>query len=103
MVHLAGGRDKHLPWDEFAQVAAERVDHLILFGEAVEVIRAALDDEAADYTLEVCRNLEQSVRTAAGVVSPGDVVLLSPGGTSFDDFKDFEELCQRFKDLVNAL
>ncbi|TES92161.1 MAG: UDP-N-acetylmuramoyl-L-alanine--D-glutamate ligase, partial [Anaerolineales bacterium] len=47
LVVLAGGRDKHLPWDEFAQVAAERVDHLILFGEAVEVIRAALDDEAA--------------------------------------------------------
>ena len=103
LVVLAGGRDKHLPWDEFAQVAAERVDHLILFGEAVEVIRAALDDEAADYTLEVCRNLEQSVRTAAGVVSPGDVVLLAPGGTSFDEFKDFEERGQRFKDLVNAL
>jgi UDP-N-acetylmuramoylalanine--D-glutamate ligase len=103
LVVLAGGRDKNLPWDEFAQVVAERVDHLILFGEAVEVIRAALDNEAADYTLGVCRNLEQSVHTAAGIVSPGDVVLLAPGGTSFDEFKDFEERGQRFKDLVNAL
>ena len=40
---------------------------------------------------------------AAGVAEPGDVVLLSPGGTSFDAFRDFVERGERFRELVRAL
>ena len=47
--------------------------------------------------------LEEAVRTAAQVAQPGDVVLLSPGGTSFDAFQDFEERGERFKELVHGL
>lgn len=103
LVLLAGGRDKHLPWEEFARLAAARVDHLVLFGEAAPVIQTALDHAPADYTLDVCPNLEGAVQAAAGRVSPGDVVLLAPGGTSFDEFSDYEARGEHFKQFVAAL
>lgn len=103
LVVLAGGRDKQLPWDKFARIVSKRVDHLILFGEAVNVIKASLEEGAGTFGLDECSNLEEAVQTAAMIVSAGDVVLLAPGGTSFDEFKDYEERGSRFKELVNAL
>jgi UDP-N-acetylmuramoylalanine--D-glutamate ligase len=47
--------------------------------------------------------LEQAVAVAARVSRPGDVVLLSPGGTSFDAFRDFVARGDRFKELVRLL
>ena len=55
------------------------------------------------FTLNLCAGLEEAVNTAADKASSGDVVLLAPGGTSFDEFQDFEERGQRFKELVCAL
>jgi UDP-N-acetylmuramoylalanine--D-glutamate ligase len=50
-----------------------------------------------------CDGLEQAVQAAAGLVEPGDVVLLSPGGTSFDEFIDFEERGACFAHWVKQL
>jgi UDP-N-acetylmuramoylalanine--D-glutamate ligase len=100
LVLLAGGRDKNLPWDDFAQLVRQRVERVILFGEAAQKIAAVL---GAGKPLAVCGNLEQAVAAAAQVVKPGDVVLLSPGGTSFDEFKDFEERGECFRRLVMQL
>ena len=100
LVLLAGGRDKNLPWDDFAALVQQRVEHLIVFGEAAEMIAGALGSSKA---VIVCGNLEQAVAAAAQVVKPGDVVLLSPGGTSFDEFKDFEERGECFRRLVMQL
>jgi len=47
--------------------------------------------------------LGNAVKVAAQVVRPGDVVLLAPGGTSFDAFKDFVERGDKFAEVVNAL
>ncbi len=93
IVLLAGGRDKKLPWDDFATLVHQRVDHLVLFGEAAELVRRAVggvEPSHRPYTLEVCATMEQAVQAAARVAEAGDVVLLSPGGTSFDEFRDFE-------------
>jgi len=49
------------------------------------------------------QTLEEAVEVAARVAQAGDVVLLSPGGTSFDAFKDFEARGDRFKELVRRL
>jgi UDP-N-acetylmuramoylalanine--D-glutamate ligase len=106
IVLLLGGRDKDLPWEELAAVVRERVDHVVLFGEASGKIAAALGQPARGrrpYTLERCENLEQAVRSAAGVAEKGDVVLLSPGGTSYDQFKDFEERGEAFRKWVSVL
>jgi UDP-N-acetylmuramoylalanine--D-glutamate ligase len=108
LVLLAGGRDKDLPWDEFAHLVRQRVDHLILFGEARAVINQALSSTNGlagkqALTIHECRGLREAVRVACEVVEPGDVVLLSPGGTSFDEFYDFEERGEAFKRWVREL
>lgn len=110
LVLLAGGRDKNLPWDDFAALIRRRVDHLVVFGEAAEIILQAIErsrglGEASGgpETVTRVRNLRQAVQAAAGLVQPGDVVLLSPGGTSFDEFRDFEERGVCFAQLVNEL
>jgi len=105
LVLLAGGRDKDLPWEEFATLASQRVRYLILFGEAAGLIKQAMDkvNHGVPVSRTMCLNLEQAVQMAARIVQPGEVVLLSPGGTSFDEFVDFEERGECFRKLVMSL
>ena len=106
IVLLAGGRDKKLPWEDLASLIHKRVEHLILFGESAEKIAAAVgkpQPEARPYTINVCNGLKEAVEVAAQLVTPGDIVLLSPGGTSFDEFRDFEERGEAFKRWVLSL
>jgi UDP-N-acetylmuramoylalanine--D-glutamate ligase len=105
IVLLAGGRDKKLPWDEFAGLVQQRVKHLIVFGEAASLIAEAViqADPAATPPVSYCDDLARAVAAASRVAAPGDVVLLSPGGTSFDAYQDFEERGQDFRALVQRL
>ncbi len=100
IVLLAGGRDKHLPWDEMAALTWSQVRHLILFGEAAGTIEAAMhrtqrtmpSSQELQCQIRHAGTLERAVELAAQVARPGDVVLLSPGGTSFDAYADFVAL-----------
>lgn len=106
IVLLAGGRDKDLPWDRFAAEVSRRVRILIPFGEAAEKIARAVEEQAGPGRLEqVKRSLDfdAAVHTAAGDARAGEVVLLAPGGTSFDAFPDFEARGERFRELVRHL
>jgi UDP-N-acetylmuramoylalanine--D-glutamate ligase len=105
IVLLAGGRDKKLPWTDFARLVRQRVRVLILFGEAAGLIDQAVASQPGGYDLTVlrCADLPQAVTAAAQMALPGDVVLLSPGGTSFDSYKDFAARGEHFRALVNGL
>jgi UDP-N-acetylmuramoylalanine--D-glutamate ligase len=105
IVLLLGGRDKNLPWDELAALVHERVDRVVLFGEAADKIAGALEQAHGPLqkTVERCKNLEEAVQAAARMIQPGEVVLLSPGGTSFDQFRDFEERGEAFRKWVSEL
>jgi len=108
IVLLAGGRDKHLPWDEMARLTLEKVRCLVLFGEAAPIIEKAVrvssfEFRVSRFFIHRCRTLDEAVGVAAREARPGDVVLLAPGGTSFDAFKDFVERGERFRELVKAL
>jgi UDP-N-acetylmuramoylalanine--D-glutamate ligase len=106
LVLLAGGRDKDLDWREFAAVVQTRVDHLVLFGQAAAKIAGAVGAVAAGHrlqTIDRAEGLREAIVLAARRAEPGDVVLLAPGGTSFDEFKDFAERGDRFQAWVNEL
>jgi len=94
IILLLGGRDKNLPWDELAAVIHQRVDHVIVFGEAADKILKALGQpKNADRVESIVakQSLIEALEEANRIAAAGDVILLSPGCTSYDAFKDFEE------------
>ncbi len=104
IILLAGGRDKDLNWEHFGELAAKKCRAILAFGEAAPLI----DDRFAKYLgkktkLEVFATMEEAVTQAAEIAREGDVVLLAPGGTSYDAFVDFEERGNRFSELVKEL
>ncbi len=106
IVLLLGGRDKDLPWESLMQLASERVDHLVLFGEAAGKIEKTIErlgPGQKHFTVARADGLQAAIQLAAEVAHAGDVVLLSPGGTSFDEFKDFAERGERFRTWVREL
>lgn len=104
LVLLLGGRDKGLSWSELAQAAGRRARHVIAFGECAEQVAAAVRPAMAQAeSVEVVAGLEQAVAAAARTAQAGEVVLLSPGGTSFDAYPDFEARGEHFRALVEAL
>ena len=111
IVLLAGGRDKKLPWEEFARETVQRVRQLIAFGEAGPMIARMVEEAQSAIRnsqfrlagIRQAETMEEAVEAAAWLAQPGDVVLLSPGGTSFDAFRDFAERGDRFKQLVREL
>jgi UDP-N-acetylmuramoylalanine--D-glutamate ligase len=110
IVLLAGGRDKHLQWDNWADLVLQRARQVIAFGEAAPIVQHALAEAAQRAEghsfvppLALAATLDEALQQAARLAQPGDMVLLSPGGTSFDAFKDFEERGERFRQLVAEL
>ncbi len=105
IVLLAGGRDKHLPWDDMASLTWSKAVYLILFGEAAPLIEEAMRNSQARGLCQVhhAGQLESAVKLAARLARPGDVVLLSPGGTSFDAYRDFVARGEHFRQLVHDL
>lgn len=103
IVLLAGGRSKRAPLEEMAGEIARRARVLVVFGEMADEIAEAVN--AARHDLEVRRapSLAAAVALARDAARPGDVVLLSPSGTSFDAFTDYEHRGRVFKQLVAAL
>ena len=102
VILLAGGRDKNLPWAKFADSVTGKVKSLILFGEAAEKIKSYFIGDAG-FILGVAPDLKSAVELAASNVVKGDIVLLAPGGTSFDEFENYEKRGDYFKELVRNL
>lgn len=106
IVLLLGGRDKDLPWDKLANIVRNKVERVIVFGEAAAIINEAIGPRKPGQYLKsvvTTKDLAEALKTAQIQAQAGEVVLLSPGGTSYDAFKDFEERGQFFRDWVNQL
>ena len=90
VILLCGGRDKHLPWGDAAALMRARCKRVVLFGEMAQMVGAALLAAGMDAAaITQCDTLDLAVEAARAAALPGDVVLLSPGGTSYDAYKDF--------------
>lgn len=101
VVLLMGGRDKNLDLDGLRELARERCHAIVCFGESGALFHGAMKEAVADCTLVA--TLNEAVAAAAECVQAGDVVLLSPAGTSFDAYPNFEARGEAFRQLVRAL
>ena len=103
---LLGGRDKDLPWEGLAAMLHERHSKVVLFGEAGSLVSTALkkfEGSSLSYPVYQVKTLEEAVIKAAEIAETGDKILLSPGGTSYDAYRDFEERGEHFRNLVKAI
>ena len=108
LILLAGGKDKNLPWDAFASEALARVSYLIGFGHSGAMIVEAVKERArfGQQPIPSCavvQRLDEAVELAARIAGPKSIVLLSPGGTSYDAYRDFEERGEHFRRLIRRL
>ncbi len=109
VILIAGGYDKHLPYDDMGPVIAEKVKCLVLVGQTSEKIEKALRDETErtgkgrDIPIIRCTSMGDAVKNAYKSASSGDVIILSPASASFDMYKNFEERGNHFKSIVMDL
>lgn len=100
VILLAGGVDKGGDYGPLAEAVNKQVRRLVLFGAAKPTIAAALGQLTSTVLVD---DLAAAVRDAATHARPGDVVLLSPACSSFDQFRNYAERGKSFKNLVQAL
>ena len=104
---IAGGYDKHIPYEPLGPVINDKVKLLILLGDTApkieEAVRNAANfDENAIQIINVT-NMEEAVQAAVENTAEGDIVSLSPASASFGLYKNFEERGNHFKSIVNGL
>jgi UDP-N-acetylmuramoylalanine--D-glutamate ligase len=98
-VHLIlGGKDKGAPYDPLVPLIRERVRAVYTIGAAAGRIESELRGVAP---IESCETLARAVSAAAAAARPGEVILLAPACSSFDQFENYEERGRIFKQLVN--
>ncbi len=106
-VHLiAGGYDKHIPFEPMVPYILEKVEKLYLCGNTAEkiedAVRANLDYKGSPEIIH-CEDIEDAVNKAHKNAKKGDIVTLSPACASFDKYQNFMARGNHFKELVNKL
>lgn len=107
IIIIAGGYDKHIPYEPLGPVINNKVKVLILLGDTAPKIEEAVKnaenfDENAIKIINV-NNMEEAVAAARENAENGDIVSLSPASASFGLYKNFEERGNHFKSIINDL
>lgn len=107
IIIIAGGYDKHIPYEPLGPVINNKVKVLILLGDTAPKIEAAVKGadnyDASAITIINVNNMEEAVAAAATQAVAGDIVSLSPASASFGLYRNFEERGNHFKTIVNNL
>lgn len=103
LILIAGGHDKMTALDEFMNLAVDKVDTMILIGEAADRFEAAAKKAGVRDVRRAGFDMEEAVQMARAIAQPPQVVLLSPACSSYDMFDNFEQRGRVFKKYVNAL
>ena len=106
VILIAGGYDKHIPFDVLGPEIVEHVKLLVLCGATADKIRAAVENapgyEPGKPEIRDVTTFTAAVEAARDRAQPGDVVTLSPACAAFDQFKNFAERGKFFKSIVNG-
>ena len=100
VVLIAGGKDKGFTFDPLRALVKDKVKSAVLIGEMAESIRGSWDGAVKS---EIAASLADAVERARRVAGAGDVVLFSPGTSSFDMFKSYADRGDQFRKLVQTL
>jgi UDP-N-acetylmuramoylalanine--D-glutamate ligase len=101
VIIIAGGYDKHIPFDEFGQKITEKTKAAILLGQTAPKIADAIAAQPKTKTkIETVNSLAKAVELAKQLATNGDVVLLSPACASYDMFGNYEQRGNEFCMLV---
>jgi UDP-N-acetylmuramoylalanine--D-glutamate ligase len=109
-VLIMGGQDKKCDYSGLGLAIIKVSRKIILCGDNSDLIEKSIRSEAVpagvnpdELTIIRCSTYEESVQKAREISTPGEVVVLTPAGTSFDKFRHFEERGNLYKRLVNQL
>jgi UDP-N-acetylmuramoylalanine--D-glutamate ligase len=101
IVLIAGGSDKEMQFESFAREIVKSVKKAILFqGKATEKLQALLPKK---FAAEITSNMSEAFSSALAAADAGDIILLSPGATSFGIFKNEYDRGDQFVEHLNAL
>ena len=107
VILIAGGYDKHIPFEVLAPKIIEKVKYLILLGNTSPKIKHVVvnhpDYKESDCPIIQVNTLQEAVLAAKNAAQKGDIITLSPACASFDMFKNFEIRGNAYKDIVNEL
>lgn len=105
LILIAGGYDKHIPYDVLGEPICTHCAAVILIGATAPKIRACIDGAPISTRPDVydAADLADAVSQAHALARAGDIVIMSPASASFDCFQNFAERGNVFKQLVNAL
>ncbi|WP_250252025.1 UDP-N-acetylmuramoyl-L-alanine--D-glutamate ligase [Chlamydia psittaci] len=101
IIVILGGRNKGSNFASLIPTLTQTVKHIVAMGECRKEIAQALS--SSNLPLTQARDLQEAVNVAQSIAQPGDVILLSPGCASFDQFRSFEERGDCFKQLVGEM
>src|SRR5262249_21272742 len=97
---ILGGKDKGSPYTDLREPLRQRRGRVITIGTAAGKIAADLEGAVG---IESAGTLERAVEIAAAKAQPGEVILLAPACSSFDQFENYEHRGRAFKALVERL
>jgi UDP-N-acetylmuramoylalanine--D-glutamate ligase (EC 6.3.2.9) len=107
VVLIAGGYDKHIPFEPLAEKGWNNIKSLILLGVTKDKIRdvflKVIQEKDISIPIYIVNSLEEAVMKAREISKPGDYVVLSPACASFDMFPNFEVRGNKYKEFVNNL
>jgi len=107
VILIAGGYDKHIPFEPLAYEGYHYIKELILLGATKEKIKAVFDkldeEKGVKVNIKTAESLEAAVKIAKETSRAGDIVTLSPACASFDMYPNFMVRGNEFKDIVNGL
>lgn len=96
VILLCGGKDKHISFDDLKQYD-HKIKHCFSFGQTKDHFKSIFTNQTS------CQTMKDALNHAIEIMEEGDVILLSPACSSFDQFKNYEIRGEIFKDLVEEI
>ena len=107
VILIAGGYDKHIPFEPLAEQGYQFIKELILLGDTKylikDVFEKVINEKNINIPITIVNSLEEAVKKAKEIAKEGDIVTLSPACASFDMFANFEVRGNKFKEIVKGL